>query len=313
VAPVVTLPRRSKRELIALHYIVYRGESLRLRIVLSALLLLSSFGCKSQKPATAERRFPIEGRVVAVNSAAHTLTLDHHEVVGYMKAMVMDYPVRDAWVFNVVHPGDTVQATLVVADDAHLENISVTQSRSAADLSSTSPVHLPQTGESVPDFHFVNQNARPIHLKQFRGEPLLVTFIYSRCPLPDYCIRMSNNFAEVAQILRKSNSAAFAKLQLLSISIDPEFDDPKILRSYGKSYAGAVDPNLEHWSLATGKPAEIRRAAEYFGLSYETQNGQVIHNLRTALLDADGKIAGFYSGNQWKPSEVAAQIQALQR
>ncbi len=100
---------------------------------------------------------------------------------------------------------------------------------------------------------------------------------------------------------------------MLSVSIDPDFDDPKVLRGYGKAYAGAVDPELKHWSFATGKPADIRKAAQYFGLSYETQNGQIIHDLRTALLDADGKIAEFYSGNQWKPAEVAAQIEELQK
>jgi protein SCO1 len=290
---------------------------LRVRILLAAGLLLCVLlctpGCNSQKPATGERRFPIEGRVIAADPAAHTLTLDHHEVAGYMKAMTMDFPVRDAWVFNVVHPGDTVQATLVVAGDAYLENISVTQSRSAADLSSTSPMHLPQKGETPPDFHFVNQDGRPIHLAQFRGEPLLITFIYSRCPLPDYCPRMSNNFAQVAQILQRSSPAAFARLQMLSITVDPEFDDPKVLRGYGEGYARAVDPNLKHWSLATAPPAEIRKTAEYFGLSYEKQNGQVIHNLRTALLDADGKIFELYLGNQWKPADLAAQLQELQK
>ncbi len=124
---------------------------------------------------------------------------------------------------------------------------------------------------------------------------------------------MSNNFAEVAQILQKSNPAAFAKLQMLSISIDPGFDNPKVLRQYGKTYAGAVDPNLKHWSFATGQPGDIRKAAEYFALSYETDNGQIIHDLRTALLDADGKIASFYRGNQWKPADLAAQIEALQK
>ena len=143
---------------------------MRLRILLPLCLLLSVFGCNSQPPAAAERRFPIEGRVVAVDPAARTITLDHHEVAGYMKAMTMDFPVRDAWVFNVVHPGDTVQATLVVSADAWLENISVTQARAAADLSTTSPMHFPQTGEPVPDFHFVNQDGRPIHLAQFRGQ-----------------------------------------------------------------------------------------------------------------------------------------------
>jgi protein SCO1/2 len=250
---------------------------------------------------------------VALDPATHTITLDHHEVVGYMKAMTMGFTVRDTWVWGVVHPGDTVQATLVVSDDAYLENISVTQARSAADLSSTSPMHLPQKGEEVPDLHFVNQEGKAIHLAQFRGEPLLITFIYSRCPLPDYCIRMSNNFAEIAQSLQKSDPTAFTKLQMLSISIDPEFDDPKILRAYGKSYAAAVDPSLKHWSFATGKPSEIRKAAEYFGLSYEKQNGQIIHDLRTALVDGDGKIAEFYRGNQWKPTDLATRIEALQR
>ena len=100
---------------------------------------------------------------------------------------------------------------------------------------------------------------------------------------------------------------------MLSITIDPEFDDPKTLRAYGKAYAGAADPSLKHWSFATGKPGDIRKAAEFFGLSYETQNGQIIHNLRTALLDADGRIAEFYSDNQWKPSDLAARIAALQK
>jgi protein SCO1/2 len=272
-------------------------------------------GCKSKKPAAAEgeRRFPIEGRVVAVDPAAHTITLDHHEVVGYMKAMTMPFKVRDAWVLNIAHPGDTVQATLVVADDAHLENVSVTEARGAADLSTTSPMHLPQKGEAVPDLHFVNQEGRAIHLAQFRGEPLLVTFIYSRCPMPEYCMRMSNNFAEIARTLQKSDPAAFAKLQMLSISIDPAFDDPKVLRAYGKSYAGGVDPSLKHWSFATGKAGDIRKAAEYFGLSYETKNDQIIHDLRTALVDADGKIADFYSGNEWKPADVAARIEELEK
>ena len=290
---------------------------MRVRVLLAVCLLLSIFiwtpGCHPQKPAANERRFPIEGRVVAADPATHTLTLDHHEIPGYMKAMTMGFTVRDAWVFNVVHPGDTVQATLVVDDDSYLENISVTESRGAADVSSTSPVHLPQKGETPPDFRFVNQEGRPIHLAQFRGEPLLVTFIYSRCPLPDYCVRMSNNFAEVAQTLQRSNPAAFAKLQMLSITLDPEFDDPKALRAYGKSYAGTVDPNLKHWSFATASQAEIRKAAEYFGLSYEKQSGQVIHNLRTAVLDADGNLYELYLGNQWKPAEVAAQLQELQK
>jgi protein SCO1 len=273
-------------------------------------------GCKHfQKSSANERRFPIDGRVVAVDPASHTLTLDHHEIPGFMKAMTMPFTVdeADAWVFNVVHPGDTVQATLVVGSDTYLNGVSVTESRGEADLSSTSPVHLPQMGEAVPDFHFTNQNDRRIHLAQFRGEPLLVTFIYTRCPLPDYCVRMSNNFVEIARTLKQSNPAAFAKLQMLSITLDPSFDDPHVLRGYGKGYIGAADPGLKHWTLATGSPAEIRKAAQFFGLSYEQQNGQVVHNLRTTLIDPNGKVFQLYSGNGWKPADVAAQLVQLQR
>jgi protein SCO1 len=298
-----------------LHYTVCGGVRLRVRAVLAIFLLLGVFGCLGCKPrpAAGERRFPIEGRVVSADAAMQTLTLAHREIPGYMNAMTMSFTVRDAWVFDVVHPGDTVQGTLVVTDNQeHIESLSVVQERGAADLSSTSPVHLPEPGEAVPDFAFLDQNGRPMHLAQFRGEPLLITFIYTRCPLPDYCPRMSNNFAEVAKTLADSNPAAYAKLQMLSITLDPEFDHPAVLRSYGKAYAGKIDPDLKHWRLATGSPAQIRKAAEFFGLSYEIQSGEVIHNLRTALLDRDGKIADFYTGNEWKPDEVAAQLQNLQ-
>jgi protein SCO1 len=290
---------------------------LRVRNSLVAVLfsaLIAASGCHMKKNAdSGERRYPVEGQVVGVDPVLHTLTLDHKDIPGYMNAMTMTFTVRDGWVFGVVHPGDTVQATLVVDGDSVLQNIAITESRRTADLSSTSALHFPQKGETVPDLELVNQNGRPIHLEQFRGEPLLLTFIYSRCPLPDYCVRMSNNFAEVARILRDHNPAAFAKLQMLSITVDPAFDDAKVLRTYGKAYGGELDPNFKHWTLATGSPEQIRSAAEYFGLSYLPQNGQIIHNLRTAVIDGDGKIYELYSGNRWKPSEVAAQLGQLQR
>jgi len=273
-------------------------------------LLAALPACRSA--SSAERRFPLEGRVVAVDAAAETLTIAHHEIPGYMNAMTMEFHVRDRWVFDVAHPGDTVRATLVVGSESHLEDVSLTEGRGQADASSTSTLHLPQTGEAVPDFQFIDQNGRPIHLAQFRGQPLLVTFIYTRCPLPDYCIRMSDNFARVARNLHRSNPDAFAKLQMLSITLDPEFDKPEVLRNYGKSYIGSLDPGLKHWTLATASPEQIRQAAEFFGMVYKSQDGEIVHNLRTALLDADGRVAGFYSGNGWKPSELAAKLQQLQ-
>ena len=134
---------------------------MRIRILLSVLFVALRPRLQDLKsPPAAERRFPIEGRVVAVDPAAHTITLDHHEVVGYMKAMTMPFPVRDAWVFNVVHPGDTVQATLVVSDEPIWKTSPSPRLAPPPISPHTSPMHLPQTGEEVPDFHFVNQEGR---------------------------------------------------------------------------------------------------------------------------------------------------------
>ncbi len=115
----------------------------------------------------------------------------------------------------------------------------------------TSALHIPQPGDEVPDFTLVNQSGKTIHLHQFRGKPLLLTFIYTRCPFPDYCIRMSNNFGQVMQQLQK-DPTAFNDAQLLSISIDPENDKPAVLRSYGEHYVGRVDPNFSALAVCLG-------------------------------------------------------------
>ena len=229
-----------------------------------------------------------------------------------MPAMTMPFPVQDEWVFNVARPGDELHATLAVgADRAYLTEISVNQSAATAAASSTSQAHLPQLGEAVPDFSFVDQNGRRVHLHQFRGRPLLLTFIYTRCPLPDYCIRMSNNFGQLAKDLKGASPAVYGRLQLLSISIDPEYDKPAVLLRYGKAYAGAVDPKFEHWRFVSGTAAETRRAADFFGLAYVPENGQIVHSLRTVLVAPDGKIAAQFPGNDWTTGEVEAELKKL--
>jgi protein SCO1/2 len=115
---------------------------------------------------------------------------------------------------------------------------------------------------------------------------------------------MSSNFAEVLSQLQE-NPTAFDRAQVLSISIDPQFDKPAILHSYGERYAGSIDPNFTHWQFVTGSPEEIRKAADFFGLSHNQNQGQIVHTLRTVLIGADGNIVKVYSGNAWKPGEVA--------
>jgi protein SCO1/2 len=278
----------------------FSQEQLYTSVCVVAMLLL--LGCE-QKPAG--KRYELEGRVVAVDSGSRLVTVAHQEVAGLMPAMTMPFQVGhgEEWVFGKMAPGDHIHATLVMTDHAELQDISFSHgSDSAGD--GTSQLRIPEAGDEVPDFRFVNQTGKSISIRQFRGKPLLLTFIYTRCPLPDFCPRMSNNFRGVLQRLEES-PAAFAKAQLLSLSIDPEFDTPKVLRAYGSQYGGKIDPRFEHWEFATGSPEVMRKAADFFGLAYNTKDGQIVHSLRTVLIGADGRIAKVYPGNSWTPSDLA--------
>jgi protein SCO1/2 len=274
-------------------------------VVLGAVSL---FTACDKKPEG--KRYELEGRVVAVDATGRILTVAHNDVAGLMPAMTMPFQVahRDNWIFGKIAPGDHVHATLVMTDHAELQDISFIQgSDSAGD--GTSALRIPEPGDTVPDLKFVNQSGKGIKLSQFRGKPLLLTFVYTRCPLPDFCPRISNNFRLVLQQLQATPNA-FAKAQLLSLSIDPEYDSPKVLHEYGEQYAGKIDPQFQHWQFASGSPDEIRKAADFFGLSYNAKDGQIVHSMQTVLIGADGKIAKIYSGNEWTPSEVAQDIVA---
>jgi protein SCO1 len=275
---------------------------------LSVLVLLLSLTACSNAPAP--KRYPLEGRVVAVDPAARQLTIAHEDIPGLMKGMTMPFTVSKSsnWIFQSIAPGDHIRATLVLSDHAELQDISFTR-LSDKETDGTSALHIPQPGDEVPDFTLVNQSGKTIHLHQFRGKPLLLTFIYTRCPFPDYCIRMSNNFGQVMQQLQK-DPKAFNEAQLLSISIDPENDKPAVLRSYGEHYVGRVDPIFSHWEFASGSPEQVRQAADFFGLAYNQKDGQIVHGLRTVLISKDGKVAKIYSGNDWKPDAVAADFVA---
>lgn len=279
----------------------------RVRLVVSLLLVFSLAAC-SRKPAG--QRYELQGRVVAVDAAAHQLTIAHHDIPGLMSGMTMPFQVsdKDLWVFKSIAPGDQVQATLVLSDHAELQDVNFTKG-SDTPAAGTPALHIPQPGDEVPDFALVNQNGKAIHLRQFRGQPLLLTFIYTRCPFPDYCLRMSNNFSQVLQQLEK-DPKAFGETHLLSISIDPEHDQPTVLRSYGERYVGRVDPKFTHWQFASGSPEQVRKAADFFGLAYNQKDGQIVHGLVTALIGKDGKVVKVYFGNDWKPEQVAADFAA---
>jgi len=196
-----------------------------------------------------------------------------------MRGMTMPFVVArgEDWIFGKIGPGDHIHATLVISDHAELQDISFIK-RSDTEGDGTSNLRLPEPGDDVPDFVFVNQFGKTIRLDRFRGRPLLLTFVYTRCPMPDYCLLMSSNFGAVLQQLQK-RPQVFEKAQLLSISIDPQYDKPSVLHAYGSRYVGTVDPNFQHWQFASGSPEEVRKAADFFGFSYNPKDGQIVHTL----------------------------------
>ena len=279
-------------------------------VALILLTILSLAGCRSSSDENF-RRYNLDGKVLAVNAGDKKLTIAHKEIAGLMGAMTMDYTAKDDWVYRAAKPGDHIVATLVMDPaGAYLEGVTLTSTGTAPEAS-TSPVHEPVPGDQVPDLSFTNQDGKQVKMSDLRGKPLLLTFIYTRCPLPDYCIRMSDNFGMVARQLKQNDPGLYDKLQMLSVSIDPEFDQPPVLKNYGKSFAGTVDPKFEHWQFGSATPKDTRNFANFFGLSYEQEGGQIVHSLRTALVDPSGKISAVYNGNDWHPEEVIRDLKKM--
>ena len=273
-------------------------------LLVTVLLLLS--GCSGKKAE--EHRYELKGKVVAVDRAKGEVTVEHGDVKGYMPAMTMPFPLRDAEALKVVEAGDGIQAALVVTDDAYwLDTPVITQGQPGATTTTQAagPTE-PQPGADVPEVKLVNQDGRPISTRRFKGRALVVTFVYTRCPLPDYCPLMSANFAQLNAALA-ADPALRKRAHLLSVTLDPEYDKPAVLKDYGAAYAGG---NFDDWDFATGDPAEVRRLAEFFGLMYKTEGNQVIHSLRTAVVTPVGRLFKLYRGNEWKPAEVLNDLKS---
>jgi protein SCO1/2 len=205
--------------------------------------------------------------------------------------------------------GDRVQATLVVSGDrTWLEGIVFVRESPDPATPSTRNTVEPAPGDEVPDFRLINQDGKQIRLGQYRGRALVLTFIYTRCPLPDYCPLITRRFSELMAGLN-DNPQLGEKTHLLSVTVDPEYDKPAVLRDYGRASAGLEDFN--RWEFASGSADEVRKVATFFGMQYWQEGGQIIHSLRTAVIGPDGRLVALYRGSDWKADEVINTLQSL--
>ncbi|HEY6217204.1 MAG TPA: SCO family protein [Pyrinomonadaceae bacterium] len=263
-------------------------------------------GCRHSN----EKHYDFKGKIVAVDPDRHQVTVSHEDIKGYMPGMTMPFTVRDQIDLRELAPNDTLTATLVV-DGSHtwLQDLIVTR------VSETSPalpaVTLAKEGDEVPNFTLRNQNNREIHVRDYRGKALLLTFIYTRCPVPDYCTLMSDNFAQIDRALGQ-DPELYGKTHLLSITIDPGYDTPEVLKSYGAAHTERYEnETFAHWEFAGGTTEQVKKIAEYFGLTYFPEKDQIIHALRTVIIGPNGKVVRIYTGNDWKPEEVVEVMKKL--
>ena len=276
------------------------------------LLALSAVSCNKSGPVSngssaqaSGKRYQLKGKVVSIDKQAGSASVDAEAIPGFMDAMTMPYPVQPASALDQLSAGDAITADVVVDGDKYwLENVKVTQHATAPPAKPTAALHIPAVNEAVPDFKLINQNGRQISLNRYRGKALLVTFIYTRCPFPDFCPRVSGEFAQINRELH-SNTKLFRQTHLLSISIDPKHDTPAVLRQYGYDCSGIKQPVLfNHWEFAAPSAAQLPRIANFFGLTVAEEGGLITHSLSTAVIGPDGRIFKWYPGNDWQPSDL---------
>jgi protein SCO1/2 len=276
------------------------------------LLSLIASGC-SKSRETEIVTFPLRGEVVRIDSAKLTVTVSHQAIPNYMNAMTMPFRVHDPGLLRGLAVGDSIQATLAVSHtESWLEGISAAgkgEVRPALTADQIITARVFRTGEIFPDESLINQDGKAVRLSSFRGKVLALTFIYTRCPLPDFCIRMSSHFARVQKVLQGEPALA-GKWHLLSVSFDPKFDRPVVLRRY----AGEYGADFSTWDFVTDPDTMgpvIRTLADGLGLEYSEDEGLIDHNLRTVIIDPEGKLFKVLTGNEWKPEELAAEIRRL--
>jgi protein SCO1 len=299
---------------------------MRVRSSCVLLLAMSAFavgisGCHgtANAPAvskTTSQPYPVRGVVVSTDPSNAEVLLKHDAIPGLMPAMTMAYRLENPSILSELHPGDLITATLLADHDAagpinlRLTNI-VVIAQARPDYKPAVNYHVPAKGDDVPNFKLLDQSNHTIDLKQFRGKVVLMTFIYTRCPLADFCPRMSHNFATIDKTLQ-ADPALYKNTHLLSVSFDPTYDTPKVLRSYGGAYTGNyVKETFQHWEFAAPSVAELPTMEQFFDVGVTPgENGTLQHSLSTVVIGKDGKIFAFWPTNDWKVEDVLAEVKA---
>jgi protein SCO1/2 len=270
-----------------------------------------------RKPATSkppsaglEKPYPLKGVVVSVDRAGGKVTVKHEAVPGYMDAMTMPFAVGETKILDDLRPGDTIEAKLLVGDrTSHLEGIVVSRPPGTpAEVTIPAPGPYGKPGDAAPTTALVDQEGKALSLADLKGRAVAVTFIFTRCPLPDFCPRMNLNFSEVERLLA-AEPKLYGRTQLLSVSFDPAYDTPPVLKAFRDPFLRGVPGVVPgHWRFATGTLEHIKEFAGFFGLTYLKTGEQFVHSLATAVIAPDGKLFSMRRGNDWEAKDLVDDL-----
>ncbi len=279
------------------------------RVIGIVLLAVLAAAC-SRAPEAKE--YELEGQILGVKHAEREVLIKHEDITGFMPGMTMPFKVKEVGLLEGREAGDLVTATLVVEEtDAHLSRLTKTGSAPVAvppPAETTSGFELLRPGGEVPNQLLIDQDGKPKPLDSLKGHRVALTFTYTRCPMPTFCPMMDRSFAALQKEIVKAPE--LSDVRLLSVSFDPQFDTPKVLKAHAKELG--ADPRV--WSFVTGDRDEVDRLAARFGLAIqrdERNPTEISHTLRTALIDPQGRLITVHTGNSWTAADLLAEIKNI--
>jgi protein SCO1/2 len=271
---------------------------------LSVLITILATACYLPEEA---RRYELAGQILAVRPESREVLIKHGDIKDFMPGMTMPFKVRDESLLKGMAPGDLVSAQLMVgAKEAWLTTLERTGTaplEGPATIPTASFVTLLQPGDEVPDTTLTDQGGQPLSLLR-RSSALIITFVYVRCPLPEFCPLMDRRFVELQAAIK--SDARLAGTRLLSVSFDPDEDTSTVLTAHARKVG--ADPGI--WRFATAPRAVVDRFAATFGVNViREQDGTITHNLRTVVIDRDGRVIRIHDGNRWTPAQVLDDLE----
>jgi protein SCO1/2 len=284
------------------------------KLLLTGCVALALLGCGRSTDSENAERHDTRGVVRGFSPDRSAIQVQHEAIPGLMPSMTMPFAVRDRKEISDLKTGDAISFRLAFTKkDFWIENVRkirreevrVAEPKQTFSSASAEPDMRLKEGDEMPAFSLTNQNDERISLDTFRGKPFVLTFVFTRCSVPNFCPRMSNNFEEL-QTAIQAGDATIASTRLLSVTLDPGYDTPKVLGEY----AAFHHADSKIWTFATGDKKEIDALTGAFSVYRQTEGGTISHGLATALIDKNGKVEKIWRGNAWTPAEVTETIKA---